>query len=35
MEDELLEDLGAAERTRLRRTLAELGSTSETGPGSS
>lgn len=35
MEDELLEDLGAAERTRLRRTLAGLGSTSEAGPGSS
>jgi DNA-binding MarR family transcriptional regulator len=29
MEDELLEDLGPAERTRLRRTLAGLGSAAD------
>ena len=32
MEDELLEDLDPAERTRLRDTLAGLGSASDTGP---
>jgi DNA-binding MarR family transcriptional regulator len=32
MEDELLEDLDPAERTRLRDMLARLGSASDTGP---